>query len=104
MGCGRVFEGTYTQMYHSLNRLAALPPKTQVYCTHEYTLSNAKFALHVEPDNVAIQQRFDDVEVKRMLGQCTLPSNIELELQTNPFLRAENVEEFQYLRELKDQF
>ncbi|MEG1031438.1 MAG: hydroxyacylglutathione hydrolase [Acinetobacter sp.] len=104
MGCGRVFEGTYTQMYHSLNRLAALPPQTQVYCTHEYTLSNAKFALHVEPDNVAIQQRFDDVEVKRMLGQCTLPSNIELELQTNPFLRAENVEEFQYLRELKDQF
>lgn len=104
MGCGRVFEGTFEQMYHSLNRLAALPPQTQVYCTHEYTLSNAKFALHVEPDNMAIQQRFDEVEAKRMLGQCTLPSTIELELETNPFLRVENVQEFQSLRELKDQF
>ena len=103
-GCGRVFDNNYIKAYLSLQKLATLPPTTKIYCTHEYTLSNAKFALHVEPDNIAIQQRFDDVEVKRMLGQCTLPSNIELELQTNPFLRAESVEEFQYLRELKDQF
>lgn len=102
MGCGRVFEGTFEQMYHSLNRLAALPAQTQVYCTHEYTLANAKFALQVEPNNQAIQQRFDDVEAKRMLGQCTLPSTIELELETNPFLRAESVAEFQHLREMKD--
>ena len=104
MGCGRVFEGTYEQMYHSLNRLAALPARTKVYCTHEYTLANAKFALHVEPDNLAIQQRFDEVEAKRMLSQCTLPSTIELELETNPFLRVENVAEFQRLRQLKDNF
>lgn len=104
MGCGRVFEGTYEQMYHSLNRLAALPARTKVYCTHEYTLSNAKFALHAEPDNVAIQQRFEKVEAQRMLGQCTLPSTIELELDTNPFLRVESVAEFQRLRELKDHF
>lgn len=104
MGCGRVFEGTYEQMYHSLNRLAALPVNTQVYCTHEYTLSNAKFALHVEPNNLAIQQRFDQVEAKRMLNLCTLPSTIEIELETNPFLRADSVEEFQRLRELKDNF
>lgn len=104
MGCGRVFEGTFEQMYHSLNRLAALPPRTQVYCTHEYTLSNAKFALHVEPDNLKIQQRFEQVEALRMLGQPTLPSNIAIELETNPFLRAQSVEEFQKLRELKDNF
>ena len=102
MGCGRVFEGTYQQMYHALTRLAALPARTQVYCTHEYTLANAQFARHVEPDNLAIQNRFDVIEAKRMLGQCTLPSTIELELETNPFIRAESVEEFQRLRELND--
>ena len=85
MGCGRVFEGTYQQMYHSLARLAALPPRTQVYCTHEYTLSNAQFAKHVEPDNPAILERFEQVERMRMLGQCTLPSTIAAELETNPF-------------------
>ena len=100
MGCGRVFEGTFEQMYHSLNRLAALPARTQVYCTHEYTLSNAKFALHVEPDNLALQQRYQQVEDLRLLNQPTLPSTIELELQTNPFLRVDSVEEFQKLREM----
>lgn len=104
MGCGRVFEGTYQQMYHSLARLAALPPRTQVYCTHEYTLSNAQFAKHVEPDNLAILERFEQVERMRMLGQCTLPSTIAAELETNPFLRAESVEEFQRLRVMKDSF
>ena len=104
MGCGRVFEGTFQQMYNSLSRIAAFPADTKVYCTHEYTLSNAQFARHVEPDNLAIQQRFDEVESLRMLGQCTLPTTIALELETNPFLRAESVEEFQRLRELKDNF
>ncbi|WP_104498223.1 hydroxyacylglutathione hydrolase [Acinetobacter indicus] len=104
MGCGRVFEGTFEQMYHSLNRLAALPARTQVYCTHEYTLSNAKFALHVEPDNLALQQRYQQVEDLHLLNQPTLPSTIELELQTNPFLRVDSVEEFQKLREMKDNF
>lgn len=104
MGCGRVFEGTYQQMYHSLARLAALPPRTQVYCTHEYTLSNAQFAKHVEPDNPAILKRFEQVERMRMLGQCTLPSTIAAELETNPFLRADSVEEFQHLRVMKDSF
>lgn len=104
MGCGRVFEGTYEQMYHSLNRLAALPARTQVYCTHEYTLANAQFALHVEADNLALQQRYEDVKAQRMLGQSTLPSTIALELETNPFLRVESVAEFQRLRQLKDNF
>ena len=104
MGCGRVFEGTHTQMYSSLQKLAALPPATQVYCSHEYTLSNAKFALHVEPDNSAIQQRLKQVQALRDAQQSTLPSRIELELSTNPFLRAADVQAFAHLRDLKDQF
>ena len=104
MGCGRIFEGTATQMYHSLNRLAALPPDTKVYCAHEYTLSNALFALHVEPDNLALQQRTQQVQLMRDHAEITLPSNIRLELETNPFLRAESVEEFARIRQLKDNF
>ncbi|OTG88338.1 hydroxyacylglutathione hydrolase [Acinetobacter sp. ANC 4558] len=104
MGCGRIFEGTYEQMYHSLNRLAALPPRTKVYCTHEYTLANAQFALAADPDNIEIQQRFEQVEALRMLNKITLPSTIELELKTNPFLIAENVQDFKKLREWKDNF
>ncbi|WP_151710440.1 hydroxyacylglutathione hydrolase [Acinetobacter brisouii] len=104
MGCGRVFEGSYEQMFHSLQRLAALPIQTKVYCTHEYTLANAKFALSVEPENVALQQRADHVEHLRYLDQITLPSSIELELATNPFLRAESVDAFRHLRKLKDTF
>ena len=104
MGCGRVFEGTFAQMYASLQRLAALPGNTQVYCTHEYSLANAQFAVHVEPENEAIQQRAQHIQQQREQGQCTLPSQIQLELETNPFLRAPNVSRFQTLRELKDQF
>ncbi|EPI9951315.1 hydroxyacylglutathione hydrolase, partial [Acinetobacter baumannii] len=84
MGCGRLFEGTAEQMYHSLNRLAALPTATKVYCTHEYTLSNAEFALSVEPENHALQERAEQVRMLRQEGKITLPSSIELELATNP--------------------
>ncbi|WP_447398666.1 hydroxyacylglutathione hydrolase [Acinetobacter baumannii] len=104
MGCGRLFEGTAEQMYHSLNRLAALPTATKVYCTHEYTLSNAEFALSVEPENHALQERAEQVRMLRQEGKITLPSSIELELSTNPFLRAESVDEFAHLRSLKDNF
>lgn len=104
MGCGRLFEGTAEQMYQSLNRLAALPPRTQVYCTHEYTLSNAQFALHVEPDNLAIQSRAEEVRLKRERGEITLPSTIELELETNPFLRVNSAIDFKKIRDLKDSF
>ncbi|ALH96312.1 hydroxyacylglutathione hydrolase [Acinetobacter equi] len=104
MGCGRVFEGTFEQMYHSLNRLAALPPATKVYCTHEYTLSNAKFALATDPENIEIQQRYEHIEALRLLNKNTLPSTIELELKTNPFLMVDNVHDFQKLREWKDNF
>ena len=104
IGCGRLFEGTAEQMYQSLNRLAALPPRTQVYCTHEYTLSNGLFALTVEPENKALQQRVKEVQALREEGKITLPSTIELELETNPFLRVESAEEFKHIRALKDHF
>ena len=104
MGCGRLFEGSAEQMYHSLNRLAALPIQTKVYCTHEYTLANAEFALTIEPQNVALQERIKEVKALRDAEQITLPSTIKLELETNPFLRTESVEDFARIRALKDQF
>lgn len=87
-GCGRLFEGTPQQMHDSLSRLAALPEQTQVYCTHEYTLSNLRFAAAVEPDNALIAQRLAQVSQWREVGQISLPSSIGLEHATNPFLRS----------------
>lgn len=87
-GCGRLFEGTPQQMYASLSRLASLPASTQVYCTHEYTLSNLRFALAVEPANAHIIERLAQVEGWRAEGRISLPSNLALEKLTNPFLRT----------------
>lgn len=87
-GCGRLFEGTPEQMHHSLDRLAALPEDTLVYCTHEYTLSNLKFAAAVEPGNPDIATRLEKVTRQRQNGVMTLPSTIALEKLTNPFLRT----------------
>ncbi|MBT2340020.1 MULTISPECIES: hydroxyacylglutathione hydrolase [Pseudomonas] len=87
-GCGRLFEGTPAQMHHSLSRLAALPDDTLVYCTHEYTLSNLKFAAAVEPDNADIAARLVKVSRQRSEGIMTLPSTLALEKLTNPFLRT----------------
>ncbi|WAC44586.1 hydroxyacylglutathione hydrolase [Pseudomonas sp. SL4(2022)] len=87
-GCGRLFEGSPEQMHTSLSRLAALPGQTQVYCTHEYTLSNLRFAAAVEPDNPQVQQRLAQVGQWREDGQISLPSSIALERATNPFLRC----------------
>ncbi|MGI4847112.1 MAG: hydroxyacylglutathione hydrolase [Janthinobacterium lividum] len=86
-GCGRLFEGTPRQMADSLGRLAALPDETAVYCAHEYTLANLKFALAVEPGNTVLVQRMAVETAKRQAGQATLPSSIGLEKRTNPFLR-----------------
>jgi hydroxyacylglutathione hydrolase len=87
-GCGRVFEGTPGQMYGSLQRLAGLPPSTGVYCAHEYTVANLRFALQVEPENQALQRRLASAEDLRTEDQPTVPSTIGEELQTNPFLRC----------------
>lgn len=88
-GCGRLFEGTPKQMRHSLNKLMALPDNTAVYCAHEYTQANLKFALAVEPENQALQQRYQQVKAEREAQQCTIPSDLETEKATNPFLRSE---------------
>ncbi|MNO97396.1 Hydroxyacylglutathione hydrolase [compost metagenome] len=88
-GCGRLFEGTAEQMLDSLERLAALPDATLVYCAHEYTLNNLRFAQAVEPDNVNIESRLRAVEQSRAEGRCTLPSSIGVERVTNPFLRTQ---------------
>ncbi|NIE76960.1 hydroxyacylglutathione hydrolase [Pantoea sp. Tr-811] len=87
-GCGRMFEGTPEQMQPALARLAALPAHTEVYCAHEYTLSNLRFAKAVEPSNPHVLQRFEDVTRLRADNRITLPSTIGLERQTNPFLRT----------------
>src|SRR5690606_7854508 len=87
-GCGRLFEGTAAQMVHSLGKLTALPPGTQVCCAHEYTLANIRWALQVEPGNTALQKRFEQVSKLRANGICTLPSTVRLELETNPFCRT----------------
>lgn len=87
-GCGRLFEGTPQQMYDSLSRLAALPDDTRVYCTHEYTLSNLRFAAAVEPGNADTRERLACVTRQREAGEITLPSTVALEKRTNPFLRT----------------
>ena len=86
-GCGRLFEGTPTQMAASLGKLAALPAATKVFCAHEYTLANLRFALAVEPGNRALQERVATDSAKREQGLATVPSTIGLELASNPFLR-----------------
>jgi hydroxyacylglutathione hydrolase len=86
-GCGRIFEGTPAQMSASLAKLAALPDDTAVYCAHEYTLSNLRFAREVEPENMALLTRISEEEGKRQQNQATVPSFIGLEKATNPFLR-----------------
>ena len=104
MGCGRLFEGTADQMFANMQRFAALPDETVIYCAHEYTQSNGRFALVTEPDNVAITERMVDVDAQRMAGKATVPTTIGLERATNPFLRAETAEKLAELRAAKDGF
>jgi hydroxyacylglutathione hydrolase len=116
LGCGRMFEGTPDQFWTSLLRLKALPPKTQIYCAHEYTASNARFALHADPDNAELAAYAQDVTERRAQGQPTVPAPLARELATNPFLRADDpalqarwgggdaVATFAALRAAKDSF
>ncbi|MFT8736503.1 MAG: hydroxyacylglutathione hydrolase [Zymomonas mobilis] len=104
MGCGRIFEGTAEQMWQALQRFSALPPETKVYCGHEYTQDNGHFALTVDPNNQALQQRVKEVDLLRAQGKITLPTTIALEKATNPFMRAKNPEELAKLRKAKDIF
>ena len=90
LGCGRMFEGTAAQFWASLCRLRALPPQTMLYCAHEYTAANAKFALHADPDNAALQAYAEEVAARRARGEPTVPMKLERERATNPFLRADD--------------
>jgi hydroxyacylglutathione hydrolase len=92
LGCGRVFEGTMEEMYRSVTQFKSLAPSTRLYCGHEYTQSNARFALSVEPGNAALQQRVAEVDRLRAQGERTCPTTIGDELRTNPFLRTNSAE------------
>ncbi|MDA9211141.1 hydroxyacylglutathione hydrolase [Methylophilaceae bacterium] len=99
-GCGKLFEGTHDEMYKSLLKISSLAPNTKVYCGHEYTKENIKFALSMDADNYELNERFrrlQDVEI-------TIPSLLQEELETNPFLRVRNSEEFKLIRKRKDEF
>ena len=102
MGCGRLFEGTAAQMFDNMRKLEALGDDTAIYCAHEYTLSNARFAVTVEPDNADLAARLADVVALCDRGDATVPTTIALERATNPFMRAQSVEELAARRAAKD--
>lgn len=121
-GCGRLFEGSPEQMWQSLSRLSSLPPETKLYCAHEYTEANTRFALAVEPGNSNLQQRAQDIAKTRAENKPTIPSTLAMELATNPFMRSNQesikeaaekygqckasseVETFALIRQWKDSF
>ena len=104
MGCGRLFEGTAEQMFANMQRFAALPDDVMIYCGHEYSLANARFAAQVEPDSAAVSKRYAKMAEMRERGQVTLPTNIGEEKATNPFMRARDAGELARLRTMKDSF
>jgi hydroxyacylglutathione hydrolase len=104
MGCGRLFEGTPAQMFENMRKLAALPDSTSVYCAHEYTQSNGRYALVAEPDNQALIARMAAVDAMRAAGEPTVPTTIGLERETNPFMRANSIEQLAERRAAKDGF
>jgi hydroxyacylglutathione hydrolase len=104
LGCGRPLEGTPEEMFASLGRLATLPDATLVLCGHEYTQSNARFALTVEPENAALRARAAEADAQRAAGRPTLPVTLGAEKAANPFLRARDAAEFARLRAAKDSF
>jgi len=104
MGCGRLFEGTAQQMFDNMQKLSKLPGDTQVYCAHEYTLSNGEYALVAEPNNQQLKERMERVIAARKAGEATVPTTIKLEQDTNPFMRAASAEELAVRREAKDNF
>jgi hydroxyacylglutathione hydrolase len=104
MGCGRLFEGTAEQMFDNMTRLAALPDETLVYCAHEYTQANGRYALVAEPGNSAIAGRMAQVDAMRARGEATVPTTIALERATNPFMRANSAAQLAERRAAKDSF
>ena len=104
LGCGRIFEGTYSQMFNSLMKLKKLPQNTKVYCGHEYTKKNSAFCLAHDANNKNLIAKMKDINIKLKSGLPTIPSSIRDELKCNIFLRSSNVDAFSKLRVLKDNF
>ena len=104
LGCGRIFEGTYSQMFDSLMKLKELPQNTKVYCGHEYTKKNSDFCLTHDVNNENLKAKINDINIKVKAGLPTIPSTIKDELECNIFLRSNNIETFSKLRDLKDNF
>ena len=104
LGCGRIFEGTYAQMFDSLMKLKKLPTNTKVFCGHEYTLQNSKFCIVNDDNNKNLKTKINDIKIKLKAGLSTIPSTIKDELECNIFLRSNNLETFSKLRDLKDNF
>ena len=118
LGCGRIFEGTYEEMFASVNQIRKLPPQTKVFCGHEYTKSNLAFCMSVDPDNDDLKKRATEIESLRRQNKPTIPTTISMELKTNIFFRlddlavrkslslnnATDLEVFTKLRKLKDNF
>ena len=104
LGCGRIFEGTYSQMFNSLMRLKKLPQNTKIFCGHEYTKQNSDFCIIHDKNNKNLKVKINDVEIKLKKGLPTVPSTIKDELECNIFLRSDNIEAFSKLRDLKDNF
>lgn len=104
MGCGRVFEGTYDQMFHSLQRLKSLDPQTKIYCAHEYTINNGGFAAQAIPENKTVHERLKKSYLLRQKGLFTVPLLLEDELKTNPFLLAKSLADFSRYRDARNKF
>ena len=104
LGCGRIFEGTYKQMFESLSKIKNLPDDTKIYCGHEYTLQNSNFCITHDPQNLNLQNKIIKIREKLSENKPTIPSILKDEKECNIFLRAKNVESFSKLRDLKDNF
>ena len=104
LGCGKIFEGTYLQMFNSLEKLKKLPLDTKIFCGHEYTLQNSKFCVKYDPDNNKLKKKIEKIKENIKNNLPTIPSTIQEELECNIFLKSENVETFSKLRDLKDNF
>ena len=104
LGCGRIFEGTFEQMFNSLSRIKKLPKETEIYCGHEYTLQNSNFCIQQDPKNSKLKNKIIEIKKKLENGLPTIPTILEEEIECNIFLKAKTIETFSKLRDLKDNF
>ena len=104
LGCGRIFEGTYKEMFNSLKKIKSLPKETKIYCGHEYTLNNSKFCIKYDSENINLKEKIENIQKKILDGLPTIPSTIKEELDCNIFLRTQDLNRFSKLRDLKDNF